>query len=60
MDQPGPSPDTPTGWRFLLPGSIKLALAWVFIAITLTACTLFSLATLRVRAEAYLHHIAHF
>ena len=60
MTQPGPRPDTPTGWRFLLPGAIKLGLAWVFIGIALTTSTLFSLATLRIGAEAYFHLIARF
>ena len=58
MTQPGLRPDTPTGWRFLLPGAIKLGLAWVFFGVVMTTVTIFSLATLRFRAEAYFHRIA--
>jgi len=60
MTRPGPRPNTPTGWRFLLPGAIKLGLAWAFLGIALTAISLFSLATLRIGAEAYFHLIVRF
>jgi putative phosphoserine phosphatase / 1-acylglycerol-3-phosphate O-acyltransferase len=58
MPQPGPYPDTPTGWRFLLPGAVKLGLVWVFFAVTMTLGTILSLATFRIGAEAYFHLIA--
>lgn len=60
MNRPGLRPDTPTGWRFLIPGAIKVGLAWIFMAIVLTASALFSLLTLRLGAEAYFHHIGRF
>ena len=58
MTRPGPRPDTPTGWRFLLPSSIKLGLVWVFFAVTMTLGTILSLATFRIWAAASFHLIA--
>ncbi len=56
----GPDPGAQSGaWR-ILAGSFLLALTWVFLGVTLTLCMLAALLTLRWRAEAYLHHIAHF
>ncbi len=60
MTPPGLNPDTPTGWRFLLPSAIKLGLAWVLIGVVLTSCTVLSLVTFRYKAEAYFHHIGRF